>query len=283
VDTERGFIDRTGGVSLFFTAAVPDQHTGPIVILVHGFGEHCGRYDHVVTQLAEAGIGVLRFDYRGHGQASGKRGHVMSFDDYLGDLDGAISLVRRRWPDAPRFILGHSQGGLITLLYLAERGGDQVGAVVTSPFLGFAIKVPAWKALAGRGLSRLIPGFSMPTGLDAGVLCHIPAVVEAYTSDPLVHTVATSRWFTEAERAHERVLHGAAQIESPLLVLQAGDDQLVDPAATEAVFEKVGSGDKEYHRYDGLYHEILNESEGPAIVERIAGWIAARTPDPASS
>ncbi len=282
---ERGFLSRPGGVSIFYRWTLPPDAgpSTPCVLLVHGFGEHCGRYGHVAQRLVEAGYAVLRFDYRGHGQSSGPRGHVLHFDDYLNDLEGAHELLRRRFPSAPLFLLGHSQGGLITLLAVVERRFPNLaGAVVTSPFLGFALRVPFYKLVVGKAMSRVLPALSLPTGLDAALVCRVPAVVQAYRDDPLVHGVASSRWLTEVIAAHERVFAGAGQVVTPLLVLQAGDDRIVDPAATTRFVERLPKGIGSYRVHPDLYHEILNEDEGLDIVDAIAAWTDQNLPAPAT-
>ncbi len=274
--TGRGFIESSGETTLFYECSVPANHDGPMVVIFHGYGEHCGRYDHVVRLLEEAGMAWFRFDFRGHGQSSGRRGHIDRFDDYLDDSQAAVDAARNRSPESPLYILGHSQGGLISLVYLSERNEALRGAIVTSPNIGFAFKVPAWKAIVGRAMSRLIPTLSLPADLDASTVSRDSEVVKAYVADPLVHGVASARWFTEVVAAQERILANANGIKTPLFVIQAGDDKLVDPEMTKKLFASLGSEDKTIEVYDGLYHEVLNEPEGESIMGSIVEWISAR-------
>lgn len=277
VETERGYLRSIGGVSLFYQAQIPEGHTGPVVLIVHGYGEHFRRYTHVVNAYRDAGFGVFGFDLRGHGQSGGRRGHVKRFDDYLDDVGTALRAIRDRAPKAPTFLLAHSMGGLIAFLYLAERAVDLVGAVVSSPMMGFAVKIPFWKASLGTALSQLVPALTMASEVDATVLSHDPKVGATYLADPLVHHVATARWFTEAKEAQTRAFVDANQIEQPILVLQAGDDRIVEPDATQRYFGLINSSDKELVVYDGLYHELFNELEAEEIIGKAVTWMAERS------
>jgi lysophospholipase len=276
-----GYLKGTGGCQLHYRFQEPTatkEHSTPTaaILICHGYGEHLGRYNHVTKQFLKHNYAVFRFDYRGHGNSDGPRGHIDSFEDYLNDTEIALDAMMTRCPDLPSVILGHSQGGLIALSFLAERKPALVAAAVTSPFLGFGLKVPAWKAFIGRLCSQLMPALALSSDVDNHYISHDSEVVEAYENDPLVHSKATSRWFTEILSAHLNISKHAGEIELPILIFQAGDDRLVSAADTEAVFEKISSLKKIYHLYPGLYHELLNEPEGAEILDRIIQWLNAQ-------
>ena len=283
-----GYLKGTGGCQLHYCIQEPTvtkEHSTPraAVLICHGYGEHLGRYNHVTNQLVKDNFTVFRFDYRGHGNSDGPRGHIDSFEDYLDDTETALHAMKSRYPELPSVILGHSQGGLITLSFLAERKSALVAAAVTSPFLGFGLKVPPWKAFLGRVCSKLMPALALSSDIDNYCISHDPEVVKAYENDPLVHSKATSRWFTEILTAHLNISKRAAEIKLPILIFQAGDDRIVSAADTEAVFEKINSPNKVYHLYPGLYHELLNEPEGPEILARIIQWLNAQIKESGSA
>lgn len=281
--TDSSLVTSTGGISLHVQTTMPAGKPRAAAVLVHGFAEYSGRYTRVKDQLLAAGLAVNTFDLRGHGRSGGRRGHVTRSTDYLDDLEAVLSAWTKRGLDVPVFLLGHSLGGLIVLHYLMERPCSAVGVVVSSPFLGFALKVPGWKAFLGNVLSHLVPSFSMPNGIDAGLLSHEPSIVESYRTDPMVHHVASSRWFTEIKATQASVMGRAHQITSPILVLQAEDDRLVSLAATKEFFEHIGSSDKEIKLYPNLFHEIFNEPQGPEIIAEVVGWISHRIKSGATS
>ena len=278
---DEGFLTAGQGEELFWRsweAADAPVAARAVVALMHGYGEHGGRYHHVASALARAGYPVMALDARGHGRSLGSRGHVESYDDYAADLDRLVSAIRERWPSRPVFVLGHSNGGLIALRHALGFPGRATGYVLTSPFCGFKIQVPAPKAVAGKLMSRVWPSFSMPSGIDPAVVSQIPEVVEHYRTDPLVHSVATARWFTETQDAQADTLAHARQIDQPFLWLVAGADALADPRAAEAIYHELGSANREFELFPELYHEILNERAWPDILRRIVAWLDAHLP-----
>ena len=247
------------------------------LLLVHGFGEHCGRYDEMTGRLTDEGFNVFRFDYRGHGQSEGRRGHVYQFSDYIQDFNAARDALVERNPDGvPIFVLAHSYGGLITIHAVSRDADGIAGVVLSSPFFGFAIKVPLWKAAAGNMLSRYVPAFSMPTDIDPKVVSHDPAIVEQYGTDPLIGRVATSRWFTETQRAQQQLNRAATRIHLPVLFQQAGDDKLVDAAAGRCIYDLFASTDKTWEDRPGEYHEIWFELEREETIGNAISWLEAR-------
>lgn len=263
-----------------------------VVALVHGYADHSGRYAHVAEFLGEAGVSVVAVDLRGHGASAGKRGHVASFDEYLDDVDALLAEAGREAArgagggieggagasaaPVPVFLVGHSMGGLVSLLYAMRRGGDFRGLAVSSPFLGVGIPVPPVKAALGRVMSAAWPSLAMGSGINPRNLSHDPEVARAYADDPLVFKTATARWFTEALAAIDEVRRRAGELRKPCLILQAGEDRLCDPKASGPVFEAMGADDKTFIDYPGLYHEIFNETERERPLGDLRGWIEAR-------
>lgn len=283
---DQGFMTSWDGTRLFWRAWRPTSGVAKArIILQHGYGEHSGRYDHVGVALVRAGYEVAALEARGHGRSEGPRAHVPAYDDYVRDLERFVPFVALEYGEAAQtFGFGHSNGGLIMLRWALRRPREITGFVVTSPMCGFAVKVPVWKAKAGRALSKVWPTFSLPTELPASGLTHDQRVVEAYEKDPLVLSIATAGWFEEAKAAQADLLARASRIEHPLLMLLGGADPIVDPAAAEAVYHHIHDGDRELEIYTTLYHEILNEPEWPDILHRALLWMEAhRAPVAASS
>lgn len=271
---ERGFFTGPEGMSFYFERDdVPDARG--VVLLLHGFAEHCGRYTGVVESLVEAGFSVWRFDYRGHGQSGGRRGHVYKFEDFFQEIRLFRDKLFEAYPNTPRFLVGHSHGGLLTLTFAAEEPTGFTALALSSPFFGFGLKVPAWKAAAGRALSRFVPTLALPTEIDNALLTHDTAVVAAYGTDKLVGTHATARWFTEILRVHAALPETAARVRLPILVQQGGADGVASPPDTRRVFESIASADKTYTEYPGLYHEIYFELQRAQTVGDLVKWLSA--------
>ncbi len=241
--------------------------------LMHGYGEHSARYGHVAVALVRSGYNVMAIDARGHGRSTGRRGFVRRFSRYADDLSMLKRRALDRWPDAPLFMLGHSNGGLTTLRYALRKPEGVQGFIVTSPLCRVAVEVSPVKSALGRLTSRMVPTLSLPSDLDANDLSHLEGVVDAYRKDPLVFDIANARWFTEMENAFDDLEARADSLDQPFFFLVAGDDRIVDPGPTESLFHRLASLDRELEVFPDLYHEILNERPWRTILQRIILWM----------
>lgn len=253
------------------------QPAGPVragVLLLHGFGEHSGRYDDVARSLAERGILVIAPDARGHGRSGGRRGHVLKFNEYLDDLD---QLQDRLLPElglVPSwFVLGHSMGGLMALRYILRHGPRYKGLILSNPLLGLAVKIPRIKAVFGRLVSSIVPSLTLGNELNPDDLSRDPEVGRAYVADPQVHRVVTARWFTEmlnaVEQTHQQAVNG---LRIPVLFLLSTDDRIADANAARTLFERM-SGAKELKIYTGMYHELFNDFDRAQVFADLNEWI----------
>ncbi len=275
---EEGSISgRPGGApTIAYQLSLPEGAKAA-VLLLHGYGEHGGRYRRVIARWARKNIATAIPDLRGHGWSAGARGHCDRFSDYHEDVDDVLAVFRERVAALPLFGFGHSFGGLITATYVLGHPGAFRGVVLSSPYFGLALQVPKAKLLAGRIASRLVPGLALPSGLEGKDVTHDETLARLYDTDPLVNKDATARWFTESSAAQRDLLARAAQIRLPIVVFQAGADKVASPAAARAVFDRMGSTDKRFDERPGLYHEILNEPDvGDALADEMADWMLAR-------
>lgn len=264
------------GLTLYYEVNAPSDPKA-VVVLVHGFGDHCGRYQALTETLVSWGITCYRFDYRGHGRSEGKRGHAERFSLFLDDLHAVASLAAEDAPTLPHLLLAHSHGGLMALHYLAGERQPCAwsGAVLSSPFFGISLPIPAWKSAAGKLMSKLMPTFQLPTEIDGANVSHDPEVVKGYDTDPLVGHVASARWFTEVTQAHAESPTLAERVTLPLMIQAAGTDHLVSLDATRAVFARVRSTSKEMKVYDELYHELWFERPDlrELVIDDLKAWL----------
>ena len=265
-------INAADGTLLMVRHAIP-QNFKRLAILVHGLGEHSARYAEMAGFFNSKGFAVFTLDHRGHGLSGGRRAHVDTFSDYISDLLIVTKKASAMTGKKRFFMLGHSMGGLIATLFAGSKPELLDGLVLSSPFFGFAEKVPIYKAIPGKILSGLMPTLSMATGLDPNVISHDKNVVNAYASDPLTLKTVTTRWFTEAKKAQEEAKNAVQKYKGPLLVMQAGDDKLVSPSTTQEVFELSQSNPKEFHMLEGFYHEIFNEVERAKPYGLLDKWL----------
>lgn len=240
------------------------------VLIVHGYGEHSGRYEHVGRWLAERGLAAHAYDHLGHGRSSGVRCHVRRFDDYLDDLARVLDRIRQEAPELPLVLLGHSMGGLVVAKFARERRPDVAGVALSGPALGLAgaVRRRLWLT---RVLRLFAPRMALDAGLDPKGLCTDPRVVEAYLADPLVERRMTVSLAAELMKAVSRTGPGGADVALPLLVLHGDDDPICGPAFAERFASAAPHG--RFVRYPGLRHEILNEPSWERVLENLLAWL----------
>ncbi len=252
-----------------------DKKIKACLAVVHGYGEHGGRYQFLADYFLPRGYQIFTFDLRGHGESAGKRGHILSFSQYLEDVKFFLELVRDQiGPETPLILLGHSLGGLIVLRYCQKYDTSKLkGLICSSPFIGLSMKVPAYKVILGNLMSKILPGLTMPAGVPSKYLSHDPEVVKAYDSDPLVVKIATARWFTETVTNQQLAIEEAGKIGLPVLVMQAGADRVVDKEDSRRTFEQIGSKNKKWQEFDNFFHEIFNETGKEQVFELMEKWL----------
>ena len=259
------------GARLALRRAAPAGPSRAVLLLLHGFGDHSGRYAHVAAWAVARGYSLWALDQRGHGHSPGPRGHITRFAQFLAD----VAALRRRAAaevPAPQVLLGHSFGGLVVLRYLETAPQGLAAAVVTSPFLALAMHAPAWKVAAARVLADLAPGLGMSTGLDTALLSTDAGVGEAARADPLYHGRMTPRAWREILAAQAAAVAEKDRIATPLLMLLADDDRILSSAASRA-FAAALPTPADLIVYEGMYHEILNERERGRVLADLGAWL----------
>jgi alpha-beta hydrolase superfamily lysophospholipase len=246
-----------------------------VVLLVHGLGEHAGRYDHVARKLNEWGFDVRGYDHFGHGESGGERGALSSDNRLLDDLGEMVEAARARTPDGlPLIVLGHSMGGLVAAKYAAAHPGTIDALVLSSPALGTRIR--GWRRALLRTLPKIAPDLRVGNGLDTRWLSHDPEVERAYRADPLVHDRISARLARFIAEGGSEVVAQAPRWKVPTLLIYAGEDRLVDPAGSRA-FAAAAPADVVTSRcFDGLYHEIFNERDSQPVFDCLKRWIDDR-------
>jgi acylglycerol lipase len=262
-------------LGIYYQGWLPEGEVRAVVLIVHGLGEHSGRYANVVDCLVPAGYALYGLDHVGHGKSEGDREYVERFEDYIEPLTTYYDMVKAWQPDKPMFLLGHSLGGLIAPLYLLDHQDDFRGAIFSGPLVKAGESVSPVAILMARVLSAVAPKAGVAP-LDATGVSRDPAVVKAYVDDPLVfHGKTPARTGAELLKAIDRVQAEAGRITLPFLTVQGSEDKLVDPGSAQVLYDGASSEDKTIKIYKGLYHEVFNEPEHEQVLQDVERWLAA--------
>ena len=262
--------------NIYYQYWLPEGEPKAVLFIVHGLAEHSGRYMNVVNHFVPLGYAVYGIDHVGHGKSDGARVYVERFEDYTDTLKTYFDMVRDWQPEKPIILVGHSMGGLIGSSYLLDHQAELSGAVISAPLLKTSDNVSPALVFIGKVLSTLMPRFGL-VDLEADGVCRDPAVVQAYVSDPLVHTgKTTARLGAELLKTMQHVIAEAARVTLPILILQGGADKIVDPDGAQILYTSVSSTDKTIHVYDGCYHEVFNEPERDQVLGDVETWLEAR-------
>ncbi len=256
---------------LYYQKWQPDE-TKAVLVIVHGFGEHSGRYMNVVNKMVPEGFTVYSFDHRGHGKSPGKRGHVQNWNEFIEDTKNFLKLVSDEQKELPLFLMGHSMGGLIVLNYAISNPEGLQGVIASGPLLAQPGISPVLLLLS-KIMSKIWPGFSIDTKLDVNHISRDPEVISAYNEDPLVHSMASARFGTEITTATDWTLAHADKFNLPLIILHGEADQLVPPHGSATFFENAATKDKERHLYPDGRHEPHNDIDRETVLQDLLNWL----------
>lgn len=248
------------------------------MLIVHGMAEHGERYQHVAKYFTEKGFAVFALDHKGHGKSDGRPGHIDHFSNYSAGVYALLDKIKNEFPALPRFLVGHSMGGLISANFLLQHQSDFTGCVLSGPALK-AVDEPSPLLLAINGIiSRLLPTLGM-LALDANGVSRDPAVVKAYFDDPLVYKgKLSSRLVNELLSTMKTLMKSAHAIKLPMLILHGESDTLTAVEGSQQFHQTISSVDKALHIYPNLYHEIFNEPEQQQVLDDMAQWLDRHIP-----
>jgi alpha-beta hydrolase superfamily lysophospholipase len=262
-----------GGLRLFRRSWLPAT-SERVLVVVHGFAEHSGRYDHMGQWFSSRGFAVHAYDQRGHGRSQGRRGHVERFDEYLDDLQLLLERVRDEHPGQPLVLCGHSMGGLVVASFLGQRKLPGLQAAVTScAALALSPDLPRWRVWTARLLRSIAPRLHLSSGLDPEGLSRDPSVVRAYLEDPLVDRRMTMALGSELLQAVSRAEDWAQRVPVPMLLLHGEADPICPVRGSRDFHARVRAAGSQLRTYPGLRHEIFNEPEHEEVFQDVLEWV----------
>ena len=259
---------------LFYQSWRPN-YCEKICVMVHGLGEHSGRYGDLVDVLTKNGFGVYTYDHRGHGRSRGQRGYVRSFDQLINDLRAFLKLVSIHEDKKPIFLFGHSLGGLIALRYLlaCERKNSMVptGVVLSNPTLGISVTVPLWKEKLSLFLSKFFPRLTLHNEIDLLNLSHDRKIIEDLKNDKLCHQRISARFYRGILSSIEYVFKDIEKLYIPIFLLVGGKDRIANPDKAASLYLKINTR-KQFKVYPEFFHELVHEIGKEEVFEDILSW-----------
>ena len=263
------------GAQLYWQTWLPAGPIKAVVLLVHGYAEHLGRYDHVAASLNAQGYAVYALDHWGHGKSDGTPGFVPAFSVFTDGLEALLAKVEAAHAGLPLALVGHSMGGLIAATHLVTHQVHYACAVLSGPAIAPGAPPSALTLWIGRLLALIAPRVGV-LALDANEVSRDLAVVAAYKADPQVYSGKIgARLGNEMLNAMTAIQQAAPVITLPVLILHGAEDSLAAPHGSQLLFDRLGSSDKTLKFYPGLFHEIFNEPEQDMVIAEMTTWIAA--------
>ncbi len=242
-----------------------------VVVIIHGMGEHSGRYEHVAKKLTDNDFGVIAFDHFGHGKTTGKRGHNPGFELVLESVTKIIDKATAVFGDKPIFLYGHSMGGNTVINYTLRKKHVLKGVIATSPFLRLAFQPPAWKLFFGKIVQKIAPSITMGNELNANDVSRDTAEVQKYINDPLIHDKISPNFSLSFIDAGRWAIHNAAFLKTPMLLLHGTGDKIIDYKGSEAFANNTTKATLKL--YKGAYHELQNDLCKEEMLQDVVNWL----------
>jgi alpha-beta hydrolase superfamily lysophospholipase len=261
------------GLEMYSKAWLPSGKAKGVVCLVHGVGEHIGRYQADGEALAGAGYILAGFDQRGFGKSGSRRGHTPNLESYFDDIDSFLGEAARRYPDQRRFLYGHSMGGVLVLAYTPIRQPAVAGVIATAPGLKSSLEEQKFKVFLVKLLGNVLPTFTFDSGIDAQMLSRDPRVAHEYTSDPLVHTLVTAAWGKSMLGAIGLVYENAPRFPLPLLLMHGTKDEIAYPSSSLKFAELARKDKVTLKMWEGFKHELHTDPEKAEVFKVMIDWM----------
>ncbi|PIF00096.1 MAG: alpha/beta hydrolase [Maribacter sp.] len=263
---------KKSGIPIYAGYVQPRTVKGAVV-LVHGFGEHSGRYlQEVVPMLADVGLAVLFYDNFGHGKSGGKRGHCPNYGALLALLAEMVEKATDLFPKMPQFLYGHSMGGNLVLNYALRHKNRLTGVIASSPYLRLAFEPLKWKMVLGRAMWKIWPSLTMPSGLDSSGISGIGDEVARYKADPLIHDKISPMFSFPIMEAGEWAIHNAADLRIPTLLVHGTGDPIIDFKGS-GEFHKNNPRFTTLKLFEGGYHELHHDRCRLEVFNSIQSWL----------
>ncbi|MBD3405399.1 MAG: alpha/beta fold hydrolase [Candidatus Lokiarchaeota archaeon] len=267
------------GLRMHSNLWMPDnERPRAILIAIHGLGSYGYTLKNIGEYFGERGFAVFAPDMRGFGRYTELKGHIMNYGEYIEDMHNIVMQAKDRFLNRLTFLFGHSLGAIHILRYLDNYPIEVDGMILSCPAVSETLPISKATRIAGWFLSLLNVKRYFDAEIDYKYSSHDSEVVKAHENDPLMFDQVTARFGMSALKAKDKAFQSAERITLPVFIQQAGDDKLVDPEKTKDFFDRLGSPDKTFKQYEGLYHELHAEVEKEKVLADMNAWLEKRLP-----
>lgn len=272
-----GSFQSRDGSKIHTESWLPEGTPKAVIMIIHGLGEHIGRYHHVAPRFVAAGYAVYGLDHHGHGKSGGEpRTYFDSFDVPLDDLKQYLDSVKATHPGKKIFMYGHSLGSLITLAFALRYQSELSGLALSGATLAVEASQPTLLVTIASLLDKVAPKLAITAPLPSSVISRDEAVMRAYDTDPLIeHGNVRVRMGYQIVSVSRDVRANLSQLKLPLFIFHGTDDKLCPPAGSQMLYDGAGSSDKTLKFYEGLRHETHNEPEQGMVIDNMINWFNA--------
>lgn len=277
MEHNEGFFQASGDVKLYYQRWKPEEEPRAVVAIVHGVGEHSGRYQNLVGPITDNGYALYGFDLRGHGRSPGQRVYINNWAEYRNDLGAFVKFIQAQEPGKEIFLYCHSLGSIIGLDYVLNTPQGVKGAIFSgTPFESSGAVKPLLITMANI-MSRIVPRFSMNLGLDITALSRDEAVVSGYANDPLVSRQATARFGTEYLKTTAWTREHIGELKLPTFFIHGENDRIAVAQAVSEAVKNVTLAEKSLIVYPGGFHEPHNDYGYARVIGNVTEWLNQHT------
>ncbi len=274
MERTEGTFKGSKGLNLYYQCWLPNANPKAVLLVVPGLAEHSGRYTNLVNYFVPKDYAVCGLDTQGHGKSEGPRCYIDRFQDYVNDVKIFFDIVHQKYGDRKVFLLGHSMGSAIAIVYTSQHQAELAGLIMSGATLKPGSSIPsALKVIVGV-ISKLFPKMGVAV-IDASAISQDKAVVDAYVNDPLVYRgKVTARLGAELVKVLNQMPKLIPKVTLPIIIMYGTEDRLSNPEGSQMLYDLVGSRDKTIKKYEGFYHEIFNEPEHLRVMADLEAWLA---------
>ncbi len=260
----------------FFGQYWRSEEVKSVILILHGLGEHSGRFTEVAENLVNNGYGVIAFDHFGHGKTSGKRGHNPGYEYVLDSIGQFIQKTKELFENKDIFLYGHSMGGNAVLNYMLSRDSQVKGVIATSAFLKLAFQPPGWKLFFGKLIQKIAPSVTLDNEVNSSSISRDPEEVKRYENDSLVHNRVSPNFSLSFIERGAWAIENANLLKKPILLLHGTDDKLISCEGSKE-FAANNADNVTLKLYDGGYHELHNDFCKQEVIGDVISWLNANS------